>query len=562
MTVCYIEVDDEITGAISRIRAVKDGEAVIVLPHGSRIATSRINFRLLAREGTERRLNLVAVSDEPSVRALAVSAGLPAYDTLVAAQQALANFRDQDRRLAERIGPSEEDAATSAAATGAAAASGASAVRSGTSPRAATADALEKTVVMPVSPQSAEDFSALPRSRRREPGTDAAGRRRRFRWAPLVAAGLLLLLIAGVGYGAYLFLPTATVTLQPLTSTLTTGPITVVADPDAAVTDVAAGVVPAQRLEIPLSVTDEFRATGRQVQETRATGTVRFRSENTLNEVSVLEGTVVSTADGIDFETIQAASVPRADFTTGTPGTIDVPVRAVRAGLRGNVSADMITEVPQGLAGQLVSVRNPDPIAGGTRVEERVVQQSDYDKAVIQMDSELELALAAELNDPQNTPRGLTLFPVTAQTGDTQTNPTSPEIVGTPADTFSLTMSSTATVTAVNQALVEELADTRLRGLLQPGQHLVNDAVDATIGPGEVEGESVAYQVTPTASVFTDPDRAALAAAVRGKSIPEARSILEPYGMVDISMWPEFVDRLPDQTARISLVVVTPSPAP
>ncbi len=326
---------------------------------------------------------------------------------------------------------------------------------------------------MPVPPAAVDEVEALPRSRRRDSATDTDERRRRFRWAPLVAAGLLLLLIAGVGYGAYLFLPTATVTLQPTTSTLTTGPITVVADPDAAVTDVAAGVVPAERLEIPLSVTDEFRATGRQFQETRATGTVRFRSENTLNDVSVLEGTVISTADGIDFETTQAASVPRADFTTSTPGTIDVPVRAVRAGLRGNVAADTITEVPQGLAGQLVSVRNPDPIAGGTRVEERVVQQSDYDQAVTQLDSELELALAAELNDPQTTPRGLTLFFVTAQTGHAQTTPASAELVGQVADTFNLTMSSTATVTAVNQSLVEDLAATRLRGLLQPGQHIV-----------------------------------------------------------------------------------------
>ncbi len=55
MTVCYLEVDDEITGAIARIRAVRDGEAVIVVPPGSKIATSRINFKLLAREGNERR---------------------------------------------------------------------------------------------------------------------------------------------------------------------------------------------------------------------------------------------------------------------------------------------------------------------------------------------------------------------------------------------------------------------------------------------------------------------------------------------------------------------------
>ena len=82
MTVCYLEADDEITTAIGRIRAVEDGEAIIVLPPGSRIATGRINFKLLAREASERHLTVVAVSDEPQVRALAISAGLPAYDSL------------------------------------------------------------------------------------------------------------------------------------------------------------------------------------------------------------------------------------------------------------------------------------------------------------------------------------------------------------------------------------------------------------------------------------------------------------------------------------------------
>ena|SRR5688572_24984358 len=99
MSTIYLENDDEITTAIGRLRAVADGELVLVVPPGSRIATSRINFKLLAREANERKLNVAAVSDDPAVRALAVSAGLPTYDTIGAAENALANFREQDRKL-------------------------------------------------------------------------------------------------------------------------------------------------------------------------------------------------------------------------------------------------------------------------------------------------------------------------------------------------------------------------------------------------------------------------------------------------------------------------------
>jgi len=561
MTVCYLEVDDEITGAISKLRVIRDGEAVIVVPMGSRIATSRINFKLLTREGNERQLNLVAVSDDSSVRALAISAGLPAYDSIAAAEQALATFRDQDRRLAERLGkqPSERP-------------------EEGSAPERRL-DAPGRTQVLDIpqaTPGAARTGQAAGAPRRAsEPASDgtaesqpvapegrAGSRRRRVGTAPILAAGSLLLLVAGVGYGAYLFLPTATITLQPLATDLTLAPFTVVADPDVAVSDVAAGVVPAQRLEVPLSVSAAFAATGIEARETRATGTVRFRSENTLNEVAVLEGTVVVTADGIDFETTTRAIVPRADFATSTPGSIDVPVRATRLGPRGNVPADAITKLPAGLRGQLVSVRNPDPTDGGGRVEESVVTQADFDAALIVLEEKLELALGEALALPGTTPRGLTLYPATAQTGFAEPVPTATETVGAVQTSFTVALESVATVLAVNEALVDELATSRVRGMLSADQHIVGDQVATTHSAISVIGETVPYEVTTTASVFSDPDSAALTTAVRGKSIPEARQILAPYGMVEISIWPEFVDRLPDQTARISLVVFTPSPRP
>ena len=78
MPTIYFEQDDEITTAISRLRAATGPDAIAVVPPGSRIATSRINFKLLAREAAERHMNIVAVSDEAQVRVLAISAGLPA----------------------------------------------------------------------------------------------------------------------------------------------------------------------------------------------------------------------------------------------------------------------------------------------------------------------------------------------------------------------------------------------------------------------------------------------------------------------------------------------------
>jgi len=54
MTVCYFDIDDEITNAVFRVRAADSSLVTLVLPRGSRIATSRINFLILAREARAR----------------------------------------------------------------------------------------------------------------------------------------------------------------------------------------------------------------------------------------------------------------------------------------------------------------------------------------------------------------------------------------------------------------------------------------------------------------------------------------------------------------------------
>ena len=83
--IIYLDIDDEITSAATRIRDAKDARVALVLPAGSRVATSRINFRLLAREAQSRRRQLSIVAPEGSARSLAASAGLPVASMATAA---------------------------------------------------------------------------------------------------------------------------------------------------------------------------------------------------------------------------------------------------------------------------------------------------------------------------------------------------------------------------------------------------------------------------------------------------------------------------------------------
>ena len=57
-------------------------EVAVVLPYGSRVATSRINFRLLARDALTHEKRLSIVAGDAATRALAASAGLPVFSTV------------------------------------------------------------------------------------------------------------------------------------------------------------------------------------------------------------------------------------------------------------------------------------------------------------------------------------------------------------------------------------------------------------------------------------------------------------------------------------------------
>ncbi|MEP7379126.1 MAG: baseplate J/gp47 family protein [Chloroflexota bacterium] len=580
MTIVYLEPDDEITSAIARLRALTHGEAVLVVPPGSRIATSRINFKLLAREANERKLNVAAVSDDPAIRAVAISAGLPTYDTIDAAEQALVNFREQDRRLAERLG--REPGADSAKQEGEAAAAQ-SRTPLWSASRLSDPPSLD-TRVMPVveAPEikgravgnvrnaafvegrggvrstdlHSFDTQVLPSADR----ADSRRRRgRRIPVAPLLVLGLIAVLVAGVAYGAYVFLPTATISLVPVSAPLTLETFTVVADPATAVVDPVTGTLPAQVVSVPLYVSDTFGATGVQVSETKATGVVRFRSENTVNEVNIPLGTSVATVDDVVFVTTEAAVVPTADFSTATPGTVNVPVRAVRSGLSGNVDKGTITLAPKSITSQLVSVSNPAPTSGGQRNEAKVITQADYDGAVATLTGRLANALAIAIAAPDAIPHGLTAYPSTATHGTPTVEQESTQIVGMVAPNFDLALDATGEVLAVNEGLIDQIAAARLDAALGPLQQKLGQSTFSHAA-GQVANRLVSFDVDATVATYAAPDQQSLVSQVRGKTVAEAKDILGAYGAVDIVMWPDFIDRLPDQASRISLTV-TPPPA-
>jgi hypothetical protein len=178
------------------------------------------------------------------------------------------------------------------------------------------------------------------------------------------------------------------------------------------------------------------------------------------------------------------------------------------------------------------------------------------------LSDQLQASLAQSLANSQAVPRGLTAFSQTAEMSAGQPDQTASALVGTAAPSFTLQLDATADVTAVNEAQINDIATAKVNAAVAPGQKLVGNAVSVSHDGGTVVGDTVVYHVQASGQGYTNPDPQALIAAVKGKSLVDARAALARYGAAEIDVWPDFIDHLPDQAARISINVITPSAAP
>ena len=570
-TIVYLDVDDEITSAAARLRASDERQVGLVLPYGSRLATSRINFRLLAREAQTHDRELAIVAGDAATRALAASAGLGVHATVGDFEASLnggtaeggaapaadpghaADPAHHDRPAAARETARDTARDPSLEAT---------VIASSTSVRAEPVRAGHADAIIEVPPAGAAGGTARGRSVR------VVGPRRSFS-RPAMLAGLVALLVVVVvgGVAAYVFLPSASVRLTPRIEAVIPVSFDVRADPTASEPDPVVGVVPAERISIPLGVTGTFPASGVRVEETRANGVVRFTSENTFVPVTIPAGTRVATQSGVAFSTREAVTVDRASFLSG-PTSATVAVDAQGAGPGGNVAAGTITELSEDIRQFLISVTNPEPTSGGSRMEFPRVEQVDVDAAMTELTAQLGAQLDERLADPTTAPPGRTLFAGTKLLGEAVPSVDPASLVGQEIATFDLGLTAEGSVTVVDEEPLAALAAHRIRDAVDADHRLLDESIEVDVGTPTVNGASVLFPVSARASQVAVLDGETLREAILGRPIHQARAILEDYGAVEIEVWPDWVTAIPTIDGRVTLAIVdgtdgdrTPSPS-
>lgn len=585
----YLDVDDEITSAAARIRGSEATKVALVVPYGSRIATSRMNFRLLAREALVNNRVLSIVSTDAATRALAASAGLPVFVNVVewdasagaAATMAPPPGYKTDLNgdiVASTDAPKTVDAEsavrpaiaadTAPPVTGSRSRKKASAapldevqtlglaVAAGgavaASESAASAASIPAPVVERVRPEPASTPSAsrIPVAKNRSMPRIGAP-------AIFIAAALILALVVG-GVGAYVFLPSAAIVVTPRQEAMSIA-LVVRADPDVASPDATANLVPAIVLDVPVEVSDTFNATEKRVVEETAGGQVEFRSLDTGGSNTIDKGSIVSTEGGIKFKTTAAITLPRAQIIP--PSQVRESVRtvgivAVKPGTGGNVPPNSILVVPPGEDPAITKVRNLADTSGGTREEFPRVGQKDVDAAVTALTAKVQEAFAAQIDAGAGAPLNATLFPETAVLGTPTPTVDPATLVGKEQASFELGMKATGNVTAVDASPVVKIAETRLLANVGADYRLVEGSIEIVPGDPTVSNGEVTFPVNAKAARVRILDRGELLTLVKGRSIDEARSLLAEFGAVEVTPWPDWVSTIPGIDSRVTLEIV------
>ena len=358
--VIYIDVDDDVTAIIGKIKKAKEKIVAIVPPKRAGALQSAVNLRLLERMAKTDKKKLVLITANPALVALAANAKIPVAKNLQSKPE-LAEIPaiivdDGDDIIDGSELPVGDHANTVK-------------VKDGTKPvasdvRSAAIDATDLEIDGEGVAAASAVKSAPNKAKNRPKIPNFDTFRKKLFFIITGGIGLVALLI-----WMFVFAPAATVVItastapQPVSATVKLGGTTA--------TDYKAGVVSSTSQQEKKDETVSFDATGQKDLGEKATGTVRFSTNNISSLGTIPAGTQLRSSSGATFTTNEAVTLTISNYN----GT-NVGITASDSGTNYNGATGAMSGAPSGVSANLVGAT-----AGGTTKVVKVVSADDIERA-------------------------------------------------------------------------------------------------------------------------------------------------------------------------------------
>lgn len=379
--VIYIDVEDDITAIIGKVKSAKEKVVALVPPKRVGVLQSAVNLRLLARTADLSSKHLVLITNNQALLALASSAKIPVAKNLqskpeIAEIPALQVDDDDDIIDGEQL-PVGELARTGDTKK----------------PSSVPASVISGIDIDDETPHAAPPAVGEKPSRPKSLSKIKVPSFNAFRKKLFIIGGLLVLLI-GFLIWAIWFAPRATVIIDARTTDVSVN--TQVAVGASLATNTDAATIKSIIEQEKQSASVEFDATGTEDVGERSSGTLTL-TRSAPGSVNVPFGAGFSNGD-CTFVTQSQVTVPGA--TPGgfngsgfsiVPGTVDVKVQATALGEQCNLSGRSYDSTVDGISA------NGGQMAGGTKKTVKIVTAADVQRAVQQLNEQTDDGKKASL---------------------------------------------------------------------------------------------------------------------------------------------------------------------
>ncbi len=558
----YIDVDDEITGIIDKVRGSHSKIVALVLPKRASMLQSIVNMKLLKRSADESKKNLVLITSEPGLMPLAGNVGIYVAKTLQSKPEIPEGPERADSGPEDVL--EDDDTVSPAAAPASAAVSNRAAPespldRSRTVGELAGSAAMDDTIELDNDDDGKDNI----------PGASAAGPQKphdkklavpnfnKFRLV-LVLAGVGIVLLAVLAYVAFAIMPKATISIQTDSQSITSSTIVTLKTGDATTLNVKEGIVPAKQQQVQKTVTEQVAATGQQNNGEKATGSVVMSAGACSADVpdTIPAGTGVSSG-GVVFITQEAAdfgptiSGGKCSFKSGS-----ISIEAQNAGAKYNIAAGSFT-----VAGHTgVTASSSDATDGGTDDIIKIVTQADIDSATQKISSQDATASKTQLKTDL-TNLGYMPVEATFNTGQPQTKTSAN--AGDKADNVSVTQTLTYTMLGAKQEDLKKIIADDVSGEIDTKKQKILDygLGDVVFGVQSQPSDGAVLTMQVAAIAGPELNSEDIKKQVAGKKANAAETLIKQNpGVTDVTVKysPFWVSAVPSKTSKITVTIEKP----
>ncbi|HSW66163.1 MAG TPA: hypothetical protein VLI54_03435 [Bacillota bacterium] len=567
--VIYIDVDDEITSLIEKVRSSKQKIVALVLPKRATVLQSIVNMKLLKRSADESKKNLVLITSEAGLLPLAGTVGLHVARSLQSKPEVpdgpgkiydkpdtidepdIDDTADDD--TPEPIRPVDKSKTVGELAG--------SAVMG----REAEADDEDGDTIELGDEDESEDDEETPIVL---DGKAATGKNKKLK-IPNFNKFRVLLLVGGLGiialivllFMALSVLPKASVVIKTDSTAITSNTTLSLKTDPATGLDVKTGLLLATSQQTQKTQMQQVPATGQQNNGQKASGAVNMAAKicgtpSTPNDVPAGSGV---SANNLTFIT-QSNTSFTVDHIAG--GCIyfkaaATPVTAQQGGAQYNIGAGTFT-----VAGRSdITATSSSAMSGGTDDITKVITQADIDSAK-QKISALEIDPIKQTLKTSLIAKGLYAIDTTFNTGtpDVKTSAN----VGDKADTVTVTEVITYTMLGVHESDLQKIIANDVKSKIDPNKQSILeyglDNPSFTLQNQDANGATLAMQATAIAG--PELKVGTIKTQIAGKKAGDATAIIKANpGVTDVnvSYSPFWVSSIPKKTTKITVTIEKPT---